>query len=229
MDNDVDTELLLVSLISLLEPDVPDTASLLNALAESNGDVEAAARRLRSRPTPTDQSKNLKRKRHAGTDLDSWLSSVSPNSKTHSKKKPSSEFQSENSKDAKTIKPTVLTKPCSAESSTKKPTNLMSVLKPPSAAKPGMQRHPPLTLSNPEMVAKHTPCTIHYNILPPELACELFYTMLDAAQGWSRNKWWLFDRLVESPHRTSFFARIDGTARDGVDRERDMKEAAQSW
>ena len=94
-------------------------------------------------------------------------------------------------------------------------------------------RLPPLTLTNPSMVAQHTPCTLHYSVLPPDLACELFYTMLDAAQGWSRNKWWLFDRLVESPHRTSFFVRIGDFESNADNPEEDAtetwKEAAQYW
>lgn len=44
-----DTELLLVALISLLEPDVPPQADLLNALVDCNGDVNAAAGHLRAR------------------------------------------------------------------------------------------------------------------------------------------------------------------------------------
>ncbi|KAF9049311.1 hypothetical protein BDZ89DRAFT_1033151 [Hymenopellis radicata] len=65
------------------------------------------------------------------------------------------------------------------------------------------------------MISEHTPCTLHQAILPPELACRLFYTMVDASRTWNRNKWWLFDRVVESPHRTSFFARkTDGVGSD---------------
>ncbi|EIM90173.1 uncharacterized protein STEHIDRAFT_51354 [Stereum hirsutum FP-91666 SS1] len=83
----------------------------------------------------------------------------------------------------------------------------MDVLHPPPSAGPSVSRLPPLTLSNPSMVKEHTPCTLHPSVLPPELACRLFYTMLAEARDWKRNKWWLFDRLVESPHRTSFFIR----------------------
>ncbi|KAJ7349213.1 hypothetical protein DFH08DRAFT_998809 [Mycena albidolilacea] len=85
----------------------------------------------------------------------------------------------------------------------------MTVLKQPPKTEQGVPKLPPLMLSTPAMVAEHTPCTLHPSILPPELACRLFYTMLDASRQWSRNKWWLFDRLVESPHRTSFFARAE--------------------
>ena len=55
----------------------------------------------------------------------------------------------------------------------------------------------------------------------------LFYIMLDLSQDWSRNKWWLFDRLVESPHKTSFFIRRYPTASETESVE--MDEAAQFW
>ena len=52
--------------------------------------------------------------------------------------------------------------------------------------------------------------------------------MLDLSEDWQRNKWWLFDRVVESPHRTSFFVRRYETK--ATDKESfDMQEAAQYW
>ncbi|EFI28401.1 hypothetical protein CC1G_13935 [Coprinopsis cinerea okayama7 len=86
-------------------------------------------------------------------------------------------------------------------------------------------KQPPLTLATPAMIAKHTPCTLHLSVLPPELACELFYTMLDLSKDWQRNKWWLFDRIVESPHKTHFFARRT----NGLDGDESWQEAAQYW
>ncbi|OCH95052.1 hypothetical protein OBBRIDRAFT_721704 [Obba rivulosa] len=84
-------------------------------------------------------------------------------------------------------------------------------------------RAPPLTLATPSLVAQHTPCTLHYSVLPPELACRLFYDMLEESQNWSRNKWWLFDRVVESPHRTSFYVRRAELGNE------DLQQAAQYW
>jgi len=49
--------------------------------------------------------------------------------------------------------------------------------------------------------------------------------MMDLSQSWKRNKWWLFDRIVESPHRTSFFVRRT----NGVDDNESWQEAAQYW
>ena len=87
--------------------------------------------------------------------------------------------------------------------------NLLDVLRQPPASSIAANslRLPPLTLSNPLLVAQHTPCTLHLGVLPSELASRLFYTMLHEAKDWSRNKWWLFDRLVESPHRTTMYTR----------------------
>ncbi|PVG02855.1 hypothetical protein CPB86DRAFT_696550 [Serendipita vermifera] len=99
----------------------------------------------------------------------------------------------------------------------------MSILKQAPSAPKEPPKFPPLTLSNPPMVSQHTPCTLHHTILPPKLACKLFYAMLREATSWSRNKWWLFDRLVESPHRTSFYAREIGSNKEA------MKEEAQYW
>lgn len=55
------------------------------------------------------------------------------------------------------------------------------------------------------------------------LSIRLFYTMLHLSRDWKRNKWWLFDRVVESPHRTSFYVRRD------VNSDNDMQEAAKYW
>lgn len=250
--------MLLASLISLLEPNVPANHEyILNTLVDCNGDIHVAARLIRMSNntkglTPIPESR--KRKRESPR-LDGWLArpGASSSSRNHSKEytvtsSPKSNPESSSShlnsatSPSKTKKPrstgatngTVISmdKPIKnqsvSSSSSTKPVNLMSVLKAPASEKSTIIRNPPLTLSNPSMVAKHSPCTLHYSILPPELACELFYTMLDAAQGWSRNKWWLFDRLVESPHRTSFFARIEGSELEGDPKET-WKEAAQFW
>ncbi|KAI0035729.1 hypothetical protein K488DRAFT_20958, partial [Vararia minispora EC-137] len=91
---------------------------------------------------------------------------------------------------------------------------------------PSIVKFPPLILSNPKMVAEHTPCTLHPLILPPQLACDLFYTMLHEARDWSRNKWYMFDRLVESPHRTAFYTR-DGNGES--EENRALHQVAQSW
>lgn len=74
----------------------------------------------------------------------------------------------------------------------------------------------PLILYNPEDVAKNCPCTLLFNVLPKDLSNSLLKVMLEDSETWNRNRWWLFERIVESPHKTSYFA----------DREDDLEEVA---
>jgi hypothetical protein len=199
--DDTDTLLALVS--SLLAGPVPDTDIVLNALVQCNGDAEAAAQLLNDRP-------KLKKRKRA--DLDDWLRKAVA-------LKPST---SDNTSGRMEYKP--ITAPSSLQSSkSSTAVNLMSVLRCPSSREKIVPQLRPLMLSNPIMVAQNTPCTLHLSVLPPELACRLFYTMIHAARDWQRNKWWLFDRVVESPHRTAFFARRD----NGIDAS--WQAAAQFW
>ena len=71
---------------------------------------------------------------------------------------------------------------------------------------PVVKSLPPLFLTTPEQVAKYTPCTLHLNFLPQELAERLYRAMLGASSKWQRNKWFLNDRQVESPHTTCFYS-----------------------
>ncbi|KAF9001903.1 hypothetical protein BDQ17DRAFT_1203546, partial [Cyathus striatus] len=101
----------------------------------------------------------------------------------------------------------------------------MQVLRQPDFPKKSRIKLSPLVLSTPTLVAQHIPCTLHLSVLPSELACRLFYVMIDAAKKWQRNKWWLFDRVVESPHKTSFFVRNS----DGFGEGENWHQAAQYW
>ncbi|KAG0218561.1 hypothetical protein B0O80DRAFT_498267 [Mortierella sp. GBAus27b] len=74
----------------------------------------------------------------------------------------------------------------------------------------------PLVLYSPDDVAKHCPCTLLFNVLDKDLATRLLQAMLKDSETWNRNRWWLFDRMVESPHKTSYFA----------ERESDMEEVS---
>ncbi|GJJ71923.1 hypothetical protein EMPS_04280 [Entomortierella parvispora] len=74
----------------------------------------------------------------------------------------------------------------------------------------------PLILYKPEDVAKNCPCTLIFNVLPKDLSNRLLKVMLEDSETWNRNRWWLFERMVESPHKTSYFA----------DREDDLEEVA---
>ena len=228
MDGPEDTDTLLALLCSLL-PDniVPSQESLLEALLQTDGNVEKAAEIISKGHL---SGPNKKRKRNVS--LDSWLTPPTsskpkddasvPDFPTRQSrlgyeslnKKPRSSSAVTTTKDC----PLTLSKPV-------KPTkNLLDVLRSPSSvATTSVPRLPPLTLSNPSLVAQHTPCTLHLGILPHELACRLFYSMLHDARDWARNKWWLADRLVESPHRSSLYTRypVEGnneTAWQGITR-----------
>ncbi len=201
--NHDDTELLIATVFSLLDSVNPSTSSVLDTLIQFDGDVEAAARHLNN------VGGSKKRKRE--NTLASWLYP----------EKTSKYVDPEPS-----LKPPSKTRVQVASPAKKPAVDLMTVLRPPpSSDKRKATRLPPLLLSNSSLVSEHTPCTLHHAILPPELACRLFYTMVDASRTWNRNKWWLFDRVVESPHRTSFFARRT----DGVGSDDSWQEAAQFW
>lgn len=101
-------------------------------------------------------------------------------------------------------------KPRETPKKTVSQSELMALLRQPAAGPSSKQlppRLPPLTLSNPELVAKHTPCTLHPSVLPPELAARLFYTMHELSRNWKRNEWFLVNRVVQSPHSTCFYVR----------------------
>ncbi|KAG0269472.1 hypothetical protein DFQ27_003384 [Actinomortierella ambigua] len=67
----------------------------------------------------------------------------------------------------------------------------------------------PLFLYSPSEVAKHCPCTLMLNVLDKDLSIRLLTGLMEDAESWNRNRWWLFDRIVESPHTTAFFAEKD--------------------
>jgi hypothetical protein len=213
MDNQEDTDTLLALLCSLLPENIlPSNENLLEALLQTDGDVQKAAEMV------SEQHLNNKRKRNVS--LDSWLtcaaSSKSDNGQplasdsTTQRSRVGSEYANKKPRSS-SASGTATTKhgPLTLSKPVKPVKNLLDVLRqPPSdVAGTSVPRLPPLTLSNPSLVAQHTPCTLHLGILPQELACRLFYTMLYEARDWSRNKWWLFDRLVESPHRSSLYTR----------------------
>jgi len=247
MEND--TETLLVMLSSLLPESHQnlDQESLLEALLEYEGNVgKAAAKLISEELSPSSaagsssSSNKSKRKRHAG--LDSWLQKHPPTSKPPSKRVnsgdrsararsvsiPADDYHRYPSPSGSSLKVKGTRKPNSTG-------NALAGLKPPSAsATPEVPaQRPPLTLGNPEMVAKHTACTLHPKVLPPELAVGLFETMLNEAEKWDRNRFWLFERAVESPHKSSFYVR-DMSAVAGYGQKDDIsdlewKEAAHYW
>jgi hypothetical protein len=57
-----------------------------------------------------------------------------------------------------------------------------------------------LHLYSPEDIEAYTPCSIIHNFLPPEQADELLRALLAESPTFRRQKFKLFDRVVESPH-----------------------------
>lgn len=218
MMHDTDT---LVALVASLLPEkfAQSPANILDALISSNGDVQVAVDQILKLQVT---SKEARRKRPAL--LSDWL--YRPSNKKTRVCDPTPNTVSGNSSvvDDRTEASSIShSHDEPSESKSKPPINLLTILRQPPTQAPTIPRLPPLTLTTPTLVASHVPCTLHCSVLPPELACRLFYEMLDASAGWERNKWWLFDRIVESPHKTFFFARGDHAAAAG------FSEAAQYW
>ncbi|KAF9228641.1 hypothetical protein BS17DRAFT_202612 [Gyrodon lividus] len=225
--DEVDTETLIAMVLSLLTIPHPGQDLVLDTIIQCNGNVQAAAELIDARHVKDKPPSAIGKRKAPPADLSNWLT---PSASRPSSSKPTSSVKKRDTT-SKQHHATTSPRPIrdithpSGDSPSKPTVDLMSVLRQPPPSKPSTLRLPPLTLSNPSMVAQYTPCTLHLSILPPELACKLFYTMVDLSQSWQRNKWWLFDRVVESPHRTSFFVRKT----NGVDDDESWQEVAQYW
>ncbi|KAF8471488.1 hypothetical protein JB92DRAFT_3086158 [Gautieria morchelliformis] len=118
---------------------------------------------------------------------------------------------------------------------------ITDVLRPPPPASPTVPRIAPLTLSDPAMVEKHFfdlafgPSSSRACVSVISPYCQrlkgcilLLYATISPpfpSAEWTTNKWWMFDQLVDSPHKTSLYARkVDGASGDGS-----WQEAAQYW
>lgn len=69
-----------------------------------------------------------------------------------------------------------------------------------------------LHLYSPEDIAAHTPCTILHNFLPAEEADALLRELLQEAPTFQREKFKMFDRVVESPHTMCFYVDSEDAA-----------------
>ena len=208
-NNEQDTDMLLAILASMIEPPIPEQDVLLEALINANGDVESAAASLRhGAPVPY-----LSKKRTLSGVLDNWLAPSQAESSQPKKKSRSvqsthgtmAEQRQTSSNKQRTIvenergESSGSTNPISntstsvsglsepstspSKSPSKPVISLTEVLRAPPSEPPRIPRLAPLTLANPSLVEKHTPCTLHLNVLPPELATRLFYTMANASQS----------------------------------------------
>jgi len=192
----MDTDLLVALVLSSLpQPtgSVPQDA-VLQALADSGGDVNRAVAALHT----------LSRKRKREGDLIGWL---------HTTATPEAPESSDSRANAARF---------SASSGKEALPSPSSSRRPPGDSR-RLARLPPLTLATPELIKLHTPTTLRTTVLPQDLACQLFYYMVSDAETWPRNTWYLFDKLVTSPHRTTFLIR---SRRDSAG---DSQEMASFW
>ena len=208
MDDCHDTEMLLALLSSMIEGPVPSQEALLQALADADGNISVAAASLQVAQMNQAPTSSSKRKRG----LEDWI--VSKRKPTEAKSGPSTSLRasfqtqethknvitvpSDGEEDLQSVKSVHISEYTQGEEADAKkstsrheprPISLMSVLKQAPASPTRPPKLLPRTLGTPALVAQHTPCTMHLSVLPPELACRLFYVMLREASGWSRNKW----------------------------------------
>lgn len=71
--------------------------------------------------------------------------------------------------------------------------------------KPVTKKGKTLHLYSPEDIARHTPCSVVHNFLPPEDARELLLELLEESRSFSRHEFQLFDTPVQSPHSSAFY------------------------
>ncbi|KZT02163.1 uncharacterized protein LAESUDRAFT_730502 [Laetiporus sulphureus 93-53] len=228
------TDLLLAMLASLVDQSkLYEQEALLEALLACDGNVEEAAALIARRKGKNSENTNGKRKRRAV--LDEWLGTSRAETDTSNAMRSTFKSRSSAPRASPTMDETNFSsssrksslsarayrEASSPNASTSESTGSSAAVRKldrspesPSKARAPTTRLPPLILGTPALVAQHTPCTLHLSILPPELACRLFHTM------------WLFDRVVESPHRTSFSTRRSSNQAED---DENMQQAAQYW
>ncbi|KAL8841883.1 MAG: hypothetical protein Q9170_000756 [Blastenia crenularia] len=62
-----------------------------------------------------------------------------------------------------------------------------------------------LHLYTPENIENHTPCSIIHNFLPPHVAEALLRELLNEAPTFERQRFKMFDNVVQSPHSACFY------------------------
>ena len=232
--NDQDTDLLLAMLESIIGPGFKHSA-LLDALVQSQGDVDLAATTLRgegSSRRPNSARGNDATKKRGSSGLDGWVTKPSEvgtrkkikhdvsTSVEHDYIEISDDDEAEEGKGKSKAKSKA---PVSSGQKVLVVTSLLDVLQSPRAGPSSnkITRLAPITLGTPALISQHTPNSYHTNVLSTDLACRLFYTLLDASEkGWRGTKWHINDKLVESPHLASFYTR---------DRPDDTNQAAGYW
>jgi alkylated DNA repair dioxygenase AlkB len=79
----------------------------------------------------------------------------------------------------------------------------------PGWSKPLTKRGKTLHLYAPDDIAKHTPCSIIHNFLPPEEANALLTELLEEAKTFQPDTFQLFDKTVQSPHTSKLYVSTD--------------------
>ncbi|ODQ65284.1 hypothetical protein NADFUDRAFT_79189 [Nadsonia fulvescens var. elongata DSM 6958] len=72
--------------------------------------------------------------------------------------------------------------------------------------KPRFEKGKTFHIYTPDEIPDILPCSFHLNFLDSELAENLLNSLLQESHEWKRSKFVLFDREVESPHFTCFYA-----------------------
>lgn len=214
-----ETELLLALLSSMIADSSLSHEILLGALADAGGDVEEAAKALNGTQQPGGSKPQFKRKRKHG--LDGWITNkkrpgitsparelVAPRDSRlgessvsgYTAKTPicvdsGSEGDDDTTNNGRLVSPSKT----KVSDETHARVSLMTILKQAPTRTKIAPKVLPRTLATPTLVAQYTPCTLHASILPPELACRLFYVMLGQATSWSRNKWYVHTRSYAYP------------------------------
>lgn len=200
------------------------TSQLQRVLIASGGSVERASAALLGDAPVVSSSSSRGVKRVKINKLDRWLSGKSPeeqprpSKQTRAKASPSNEGHGA---------------PTASPATTSAFTRLRAPSLPTPQPPPAVNL-PPLRLSTPEMIQHHTGglITLIPSVLPTELASRLYARMVRESEGAAeagkepcessksiaevdcsslcnaagdRNRWYLFDREVESPHTTSFY------------------------
>lgn len=185
-----DTELLLALLSSLIKgPSLPHNV-MLEALIDAGGDVNLAADKL-NETNGSFKIAGVKRKRPSK--LDTWL----VNKKVAKEEVSAHEDEDcANLVNMRAVDEHLAVEQSPGGSSKKSPWSsnkdsvpLMTILRQAPTENKGVPKLLPRTLATPLLVSQNTPCTLHPSILPPKLACRLFYAMLREASSWKRNKW----------------------------------------
>jgi len=74
-----------------------------------------------------------------------------------------------------------------------------------SARRPLTKKGRTLHLYSPEDVEAHTPCTLIHNFLPVEIAEAVLKELMEEVSTFTKDKFHLFEREVESPHTSRFY------------------------